>query len=165
MCRFIVCEAMFTVCESRVISHEMTHNSKHNNAGLSRLTKWLEILAGTILHQNSSEITENDPISCIAFKNYHAKIKAVCLSVSVWAERTSQQRLQRETEETNMYRGSDKITQLQCKRNRGKDGTPTADALRKCCQQNSQRNRSIEENLSNGLTGGPRVIWEFVWEK
>ena len=71
---------MFTVCESRVLSHEMTHNSKHSNAGLSRLTKWLEILAGTTFHQNSSEITENDPISCIAFKNHRAKIKAICLS-------------------------------------------------------------------------------------
>ena len=129
---------MFTVCESRVLSHEMTHNSKHHNAGLSRLTKWLEILAGTIFHQNSSEITENDTINCIAFKNYRAKIKAVCLSEQKEHRGNAVNAGQRRQTCTG---GSGKIPQLQCKRNRGRDGTPTADASTKCRQQNSQRNR------------------------
>jgi len=75
----MVCEAMFTVCESRVISHEITHNSKYNNTGL---TKWLKILAGDY---------------------FPPKLLLNCR-----AERRS---WQHQTEETNMYRGSDKIQQ------------------------------------------------------
>ena len=37
LCLFIVCEAMFTIGESRTISHAMQMTHKHN--------KWLQILA------------------------------------------------------------------------------------------------------------------------
>ena len=115
-----------------VVNHEqffmqMTHKSKHNNAGF---TKWLEILAGEYFPQKFLW-NENVDLKSSASNVYGSEGNAV----------------NRETEATattNIYRGSDKILQLQWKRNRWREGSPTADNSR---QYNSQQKRWGEATL------------------
>ena len=106
---------------------QMTHKSKHNNAGF---TKWLEILAGEDFPQKFLW-SENVDLKSSASNVYGSEGNAV----------------NRETEATattNIYRGSDKILQLHWKRNGWREGSPTADNSR---QQNSQRKRWGEATL------------------
>ena len=105
MCLFIVCEIMFTTGESRA---QMTQNNKHN--------KWLQFLAGEnfspkLLWRTPTFISEQ-----IEVDNREAERKSLST-----AKATSS------TQWPQMYRSSDKILQLHCKRNRWREGTPTAD--------------------------------------
>ena len=65
------------------------------------------------------------------------------------------QRCQQKTEataSTNMFRGSNKILQLHCKRNRRREGTPTADRF----QQNAVN------RIRNESTDEERQRWKFT---
>ena len=65
------------------------------------------------------------------------------------------QRCQQKTEASaskNMYRGSNKILQLHCKRNRRREGTPTADRF----QQNAVN------RIRNESTDEERQRWKFT---
>ena len=114
----------FFVCESQITSTFLWNVSKHNNGGLA---KRLEILAGKISTRTSSKPRGRDNIAATPAPSTRKRGEASAT--------------------TNMYRGSNKILQLQCKRNRRREGTPTADFSRKCCQYNSQQDRSVEATL------------------
>ena len=114
----------FFVCESQITSTFLRNVSKHNNAGL---TKRLEILAGKISTETSSKPRGRDKIAATPAPSTRKRGEASATS--------------------NMYRGSNKILHLQCKRNRRREGTPTADFSRKCCQYNSQQDRWVEATL------------------
>ena len=106
---------------------QTTHKSKHNNAGF---TKWLEILAG-----------EDFPQKFLWNENVDLKSSA---SNVYGSEGNAVNRETRATATTNIYRGSDKILQLHWKRNRWREGSPTADNSR---QYNSEQKRWGEATL------------------
>ena len=113
ICLFIVCEIMFTIGESRAISHTNDREQQAQQvAAIPR--RWndfpLKLLwrTPTNIHRKADQIEED---------NREAERTSLCTAKVTDVN----------TATTNMYRGSDKILQLHCKRIRWREGTPTAD--------------------------------------
>ena len=122
---------------------QLEQNSKHNNAGFK---KGLKIVAGEVLrvyicHRNSPGArtlkfsASNGEDNAAEDNNRKPRSRRTSLSTAKAMPSTRDRG--EATATSKMYRDRDKIPQLQCKGNRWREGTATADASRKCRQRNS----------------------------
>ena len=129
MCLFIVCERVFTLGESRAISHanDMHWAASTTSSRNSRRRK--------IFHRNSSGERRLKFIE--SRQDDDNKNRELRENIAKHSEGNAGNVFNTAT--TNMYRGSDKILQLLCKRYRWREGTPTVDA--------SKRDEEISQRL------------------
>ena len=117
MCLFIVCETTFKIGESWAISHA--------NGTEQQAEQWLQIFAGEDFPPKLLW-SENTDLKFIASGEEDNNRKPWSKENIAWHREGNVVN----TVTTNMYRGSDKILQLHCKRNWWREETPTPDALK-----------------------------------
>ena len=131
----------------------MFYSSTDNCECLLKYWQWITCNFSCEWHTKASTTTLDSPSG---WKSSQGKIfhwNSYDARTSIWnsvpsnANGSKDNAVHRETEATattNIYRDSDKILQLHCKRNRWREGSPTVDASRQC---NLSRKRLGEVTL------------------